>query len=805
MKPRVESSRSGGEVSCRRWERAESFGLLFLSLFLVFATVGYIYLLRLPVSCFCSAGVVAMLSGFMAEFAFALALCFLFLEMKRVGIFMAYLVLGCFVAFNLVQLGSIYYCGSFLPRLAIENLEFIGLFLSPSNVAYAVLLIVLFLGVPGVASFLLLKRVESWVTRLLRRSLHTGIALLVLAGLFFTTNFWLPHSVVGQGKACLAQSGVEEFRPTWCLFKTLVGPRKRDVKKAELKKEEIKKLQKRFGFRINPLNRYPLVKNTIYWGACPLQKRDVDKPNLIVIFTEGTSARTLGPYNPKFKDVTPNLNVFAQNSTVVLNYFNHTTATYRGLLGQTCSFYPRFGGVGGWRNNYKNLPRTSYCSLADLFERYGYDTLFLGAETKAAAHTHDMMRVLGFKKVLTAEDLSKRYLGGAPFAKEWGLSDQQMYRVLRGFLEERVRLGNNKPFLLAIYTEETHAWLDVGLDGVKYGDGKSNTLNTLHNLDDAFGGFWRFFKNSPLANNTIVVFTADHAHFQEKSYVALMKKMGEKDYRPIFVDRVPLIIHDPVHKLPPRIDAHGATSLDLAPTLVHLLCLPNQENAFLGTSIFTMMEEKRWPMGVTWYNDKLFVVDHKGVHGAWSTEKTYRKARKLARRFITYLHSLEVDDRIWPVKHPERWERTLSQRERIKRVLETLSPATGERLVWPEYEAEVKFNEMKGLSGMVLFVWRADSLADAYSLKLTLDAHNGTSKSWDLVLSKGDSRLIQVKRPPLVASFFSFTSHKSWNALSPYEIRWRVVALNDRGEPLWESEERWFRLKPTGNEAERRE
>ena len=135
-----------------------------------------------------------------------------------------------------------------------------------------------------------------------------------------------------------------------------------------------------------------------------------------------------------------------------------------------------------------------------------------------------------------------------------------------------------------MYTVGTHAGLDSPSNSIKYGAGNNSTLNTLYNVDKSFGAFWDYFLNSSYKDNTIVIFTADHTHYYEKPYIELMK--DDYTYKPVFVDTIPLIIYDPIHKLPNRYDAKDDTSLALAPTILHLLNYKNVKNAFLGTSIF---------------------------------------------------------------------------------------------------------------------------------------------------------------------------------------------------------------------------
>ena len=80
------------------------------------------------------------------------------------------------------------------------------------------------------------------------------------------------------------------------------------------------------------------------------------------------------------------------------------------------------------------------------------------------------------------------------------------------------------------------------------------------------------------------MFTTDHSHFQGKDFVGLVS--NQADYQPIFVDRIPLLIYHPEMDLPAEYDANYASSIDLAPTIAHLMKLEHRSNPFLGRSIF---------------------------------------------------------------------------------------------------------------------------------------------------------------------------------------------------------------------------
>ena len=95
---------------------------------------------------------------------------------------------------------------------------------------------------------------------------------------------------------------------------------------------------------------YPFEKDYIYREEFPYEKIRNNNPNIILIFTEGTSARLIGSYNKKYETLTPNIDSFAKQCMQVNNYFNHTAATFRGTFGQLASAFSIESGrnKGGW-------------------------------------------------------------------------------------------------------------------------------------------------------------------------------------------------------------------------------------------------------------------------------------------------------------------------------------------------------------------------------------------------------------------------------------------------------------------------
>ena len=372
-----------------------------------------------------------------------------------------------------------------------------------------------------------------------------------------------------------------------------------------------------FEDKYNEKAAYAFEKDTVY-DAPELELSSnglaYPHPNVIVILTEGTSARLLGCYGGKFDGLTPNFDDFARHAMQVENYFNHTAATFRGTHGQFASCYPKRGGQN-WKKGISSHP--VYQTLPKVLATYGYETYFISPHAEMDPYT-DLVKMLGFDKVYT-RDTAQDLLGMTPDTAHESIRDHDMYRELRSLLENHT---SDAPLFASMYTFETHTQVDTDEKECSYGDGSNMTLNTLHNVDDAFGRFWQWFQQSPYRDNTILVVTADHAHYNDSSFLALVGK--DADYHSCFYDRIPLLIYDPIHELPHRYDADDQTSLNLTPTILHLLGIRDVKNSFMGKSIFEdQKNEDRFSVAASRF--EYFGIYHHEVHKDRDVDANYRE------------------------------------------------------------------------------------------------------------------------------------------------------------------------------------
>lgn len=550
---------------------------------------------------------------------------------------LGYTIFILFVLIYSTQFAAVYLTGEYISPTAIANFRHIGLILTTSKAFIAFL----------ICTFLLILTItaEKFFTKSAGKNLlMISLLCIAVAGLLKLDKYWLTNDIFSTGEkpnhsdsnALVLTSPITALLKSY--KKTQFKSDKSPLSKAELSTAT------EFGIVFNTREMFPLVKDYIYKSDLPFPVKDnlktVNRPfNIIVFFTEGLSARIIQPYNNQYQNLTPNIAEFATRAMRVDNYYNHTFATYRGLLGQLCSIFPVYA------SGKINLQTDYYC-LGNLLNRNDYDTYFLHSQQKAKTNLGAMFSKANLSHIMAEDSLRKLYLGGEVRKRSLALSDQQFFKTAINHiqtLEQRQKVGEQTPFFVGLYNIETHAFYHMSDDGVKYEEQDKYILHSIHNYDDAFGKFWQYFKQSDLYANTIVILTSDHTHFQGKDYVSLVK--NQSDYMPHFVDRIPLLIYHPGLELPASYDAQYASSIDFAPTLAHLMKFDNRPNSFLGNSIF----ERSGKKGLAYGDGYIYVIDENGIKTQNQYFKNPQEETSINQMYkvINNIHHLEVEGLIW--------------------------------------------------------------------------------------------------------------------------------------------------------------
>lgn len=278
-----------------------------------------------------------------------------------------------------------------------------------------------------------------------------------------------------------------------------------------------------------------------------------DSPNIILIFTEGLSQSVISDD----RNIMPNVRKLQSESINFKNYYNHTFATYNGISGQLYSGFQR-------KQDEHNL----LISLQDILKNEGYETTFINTEPFNETFTN-YLSDLRFDHLIAEEALADDLADS--------ISDKDAYGILTEVCAKQEK--SDHPFFISMYTVGTHVgWV---CPDEKFSDGTDEILNKFYNADFQFGKFMDEFYADKLAENTMIVFTTDHATYVEKDYTQTFPD-HERTYND--VDQIPFFIYYRGIEQQ-EIDAKGRNSLDLTPTILDFLDI-SEPNYFLGTSLF---------------------------------------------------------------------------------------------------------------------------------------------------------------------------------------------------------------------------
>lgn len=286
-----------------------------------------------------------------------------------------------------------------------------------------------------------------------------------------------------------------------------------------------------------------------------------DRPNLVLIFTEGLSQQIVEDE----RKIMPNVEAFEENALFFDNYYNHTAATYWGLIAQLYSGF-----------QFDNYEKNELFSIQKVLQEEGYYTTFINTEPNNNRFT-SYLEKFDFDELICER-------GSICTGQSKTLSDKESYQLLWEVMEEKET--GERPYFISMYTYGTH----VSLDSIdeKYGDGKDPELNKFYDNDYQFGEFMRKFNDSDFSKDTVIVFTTDHCTYYDDAFE---NSFPNYERKAVFFDRIPLFFYYKGIE-PDRINVSGRTSINLVPTILDFLDI-SRENYFLGDSLFRRNGENR--------------------------------------------------------------------------------------------------------------------------------------------------------------------------------------------------------------------
>ena len=568
---------------------------------------------------------------FIPEFLLFYYLSLLFCHKNKFIRIIFYSGFFVFLLIYLAQITSIHISNNLISTLALENISFIGLITEKRSLRFSIIAFLMGVVISiSVIEFIINKRINF--TKQNKIYIISISAVLFIYIIFY--NFYL------FGSSDKVVSFFPNYQtPAISLINNVIKVSSEATCVDTLDFDMLKKLKLHY----DENSKYPFMKKKIFSEKIKFSStKFCEKPNVIVFFCEGLAADSLNCYGSKFENLTPNINKFCKDSMKVINYYNHTATTYRGLHGQLCSIYP-FHGYDEWvSNNKEKMEKTNYSSIPGILNKCGYETLFFCSENEPLS---SLLRTLKFKEIYNGDKIIKELIKGREkFVKDpildYLLTDESLFDGLITYLKKRNSEKNKNPFFIGAYNLQTHSFFKVPKGGIKYKKAKNDTLDAIHNLDVQFGKFYDYFKKSPYAKNTIIIFTTDHtSYFGDPSY----RKIVSDDYQLFFISKVPLIIYDPYLNLPKEYDAKMATSIDFAPTLCNMIGLNNKENNFLGESIF----ERKKDYGIGAIRNRFYFIHKNRIYISKCKTDELSKIFKTNIEYIKKFYLMEAKNRVF--------------------------------------------------------------------------------------------------------------------------------------------------------------
>ena len=306
-------------------------------------------------------------------------------------------------------------------------------------------------------------------------------------------------------------------------------------------------------------------------------ERTDDKPNIVLIISEGLSAAFTGKTCKLKSSLTPNLDSIANKSLVWTNFFSNARRSY-GALPNLLSSAPHGSNSRGLINNKKRYANQKmypkHLSLINQLKDNGYHTSYYYGGWGYFDHVGYYLKELEIDRFFSEDDFDKKTC--VKVDGTWGYHDKDLFSQS---LLDLDKVPENKPFLAVYQTLSNHSPFDIITEQYKdktYLEGRlrelgldKNELNKKRQLydhvlgsilfsDDALGQFFEDFSKRSDYENTIFIITGDHG-------IDLNLSKG------IFENyQVPLIVFSPM--LVEAAHFQGVSShIDVLPSLLALL------------------------------------------------------------------------------------------------------------------------------------------------------------------------------------------------------------------------------------------
>ena len=283
--------------------------------------------------------------------------------------------------------------------------------------------------------------------------------------------------------------------------------------------------------------------------------------NIIYIYTESLERTYFD--TTLFPDLVPNLSKLEQDASFAFTDIKHVHATgftIGGIVASQCGTPLLTPSRGNTMGNYDQFLPGAIC-LGDVLAANNYDLRFMGGAELDFAGKGKFFETHGFTTLIGKSEHQANFPEAPEKFNSWGLYDDSLFDEVDDQFDTLSK--GNRPFGLFVLTLDTHhpyGHTSPSCENTQYGDGKSQLLNAVKCSDILVSNFIEKVRQSPIAENTIIVIGSDHLALENE--VSDTLKSGRR--------RNMLMIIDPSKPESKTIERRGSL-LDIAPTILGLL------------------------------------------------------------------------------------------------------------------------------------------------------------------------------------------------------------------------------------------
>lgn len=281
-------------------------------------------------------------------------------------------------------------------------------------------------------------------------------------------------------------------------------------------------------------------------------------PKNVVIITMESLSSSFMAHGGNTRNLTPNLDRLAEQGLFLANLHATGNRTVRGLEALSLAIPPLPGHSIIWRQHNQNL-ETLGAVLAD----HGYINHFMYGGY-ARFDNMDAYFAGNHYQPIDRSQFPARHRG---FGNIWGVADEHLYDYALEQIDRDAASG--KPFLMHLMTTSNHTPFTFPEGRIDLPRGRPGAVKYS---DYAVGRFIEMARAKPWFKDTVFVLVADHCA-SSKGRTSL----PPENYH------IPAIVYSPAH-LAPRTDTRLASQIDLVPTVLDLLGMP-EYTRFMGRSV----------------------------------------------------------------------------------------------------------------------------------------------------------------------------------------------------------------------------